>query len=98
MIERVGDAGVVAAVVPLHARRQIALGIISVYLGMTALWTLFIWLTGLTVFDAVAHAMTTIATGGLATVVIPHCRTIDHHEPFLTLEGLRLVHEKNVDD
>ena len=41
---------------------------------------------------------TTIATGGLATVVIPHCRTIDHHEPFLTLEGLRLVHEKNVDD
>jgi len=22
----------------------------------------------------------------------------DHHEPFLTLEGLRLVHGKNVDD
>jgi type III pantothenate kinase len=41
---------------------------------------------------------TTIATGGLATVVIPHCSMIDHHEPFLTLEGLRLVHEKNVDD
>jgi len=41
---------------------------------------------------------TTIATGGLAPVVIPHCRTIDHHEPFLTLEGLRLVHGKNVDD
>jgi type III pantothenate kinase len=40
---------------------------------------------------------TTIATGGLAPVVIPHCRTIDHHEPFLTLEGLRLVHAKNVD-
>ena len=43
-------------------------------------------------------AATTIATGGLAPVVIPHCRTIDHHEPFLTLEGLRLVHGKNVDD
>ncbi len=41
---------------------------------------------------------TSIATGGLAPVVIPHCRTIDHHEPFLTLEGLRLVHGKNVDD
>jgi type III pantothenate kinase len=39
---------------------------------------------------------TTIATGGLAPVVIPHCRTIDHHEPFLTLEGLRLVHGKNL--
>ena len=28
--------------------------------------------------------------------VIPHCTTIDHHEPSLTLEGLRLVFEKNV--
>jgi type III pantothenate kinase len=37
---------------------------------------------------------TTIATGGLAPVVIPHCRTIDHHEPWLTLEGLRLVAER----
>lgn len=40
---------------------------------------------------------TSIATGGLASVVIPHCRSIDHHEPFLTLEGLRLVHGKNMD-
>jgi type III pantothenate kinase len=39
---------------------------------------------------------TVIATGGLAPVVLPHCRTIDHHEPWLTLEGLRLVFEKNV--
>jgi type III pantothenate kinase len=37
-----------------------------------------------------------IATGGLAPVVLPHCQTIDHHEPWLTLEGLRLVFEKNV--
>ena len=36
-----------------------------------------------------------VATGGLAPVVIPHCRTIDHHEPWLTLEGLRLVFDKN---
>jgi type III pantothenate kinase len=40
---------------------------------------------------------TVVATGGLAPVVLPHCRTVDHHEPFLTLEGLRLVHGKNVD-
>ena len=40
---------------------------------------------------------TTVATGGLAPVVVPHCRSVDHHEPFLTLEGLRLVHGKNVD-
>jgi len=38
---------------------------------------------------------TTIATGGLAPVVIPYCSTIEHHEPWLTLEGLRLVYEKN---
>lgn len=37
----------------------------------------------------------TIATGGLAPVVIPHCATIDRHEPWLTLEGLRLVYERN---
>jgi type III pantothenate kinase len=38
---------------------------------------------------------TVVATGGLAPVVIPHCTTIEHHEPFLTLEGLRLVFDKN---
>ena len=38
---------------------------------------------------------TVVATGGLAPVVIPHCTTIDHHEPWLTLEGLRMVFEKN---
>ncbi|MEX0651692.1 MAG: type III pantothenate kinase, partial [Actinomycetota bacterium] len=38
---------------------------------------------------------TTIATGGLAPVVIPHCSSIDRHEPWLTLEGLRLVYERN---
>ena len=43
-----------------------------------------------------AGSATVIATGGLAHVVIPHCHTIDHHEPWLTLEGLRLVFERNV--
>ena len=43
-----------------------------------------------------AGPATVIATGGLAPVVIPHCHTIDHHEPWLTLEGLRLVFERNV--
>jgi type III pantothenate kinase len=44
-----------------------------------------------------APVVTVIATGGLAPVVIPHCRTIDHHEPWLTLEGLRLVHARTVE-
>ncbi|MGH2661424.1 MAG: type III pantothenate kinase [Actinomycetota bacterium] len=40
---------------------------------------------------------TVIATGGLAPMVIAECRSIDHHEPWLTLEGLRLVYEKNAE-
>ena len=40
---------------------------------------------------------TVIATGGLAAVVVEECRTVDHHDPWLTLEGLRMVFEKNVE-
>ena len=36
-----------------------------------------------------------VATGGMATLVAPHCQTIDHVEPLLTLEGLRLIWERN---
>jgi type III pantothenate kinase len=36
-----------------------------------------------------------IATGGLAPIVVPESRTITHHEPDLTLIGLRLVFERN---
>ncbi|MEW6058647.1 MAG: type III pantothenate kinase [Actinomycetota bacterium] len=39
---------------------------------------------------------TVVATGGLAPVVVPHCTGVDHHDEWLTLEGLRLVFEKNV--
>ena len=36
-----------------------------------------------------------IATGGLAGIVVPESRTITHHDPDLTLHGLRLVFERN---
>ena len=36
-----------------------------------------------------------VATGWLAPIVVPESRTITHHEPDLTLIGLRLVFEKN---
>ncbi|WP_250284089.1 type III pantothenate kinase, partial [Frankia sp. CiP1_Cm_nod2] len=36
-----------------------------------------------------------IATGGLASLVIRESETLQHHEPHLTLIGLRLIFEKN---
>jgi hypothetical protein len=36
-----------------------------------------------------------IATGGLADLIYPHASTIECVDPFLTLEGLRLVWERN---
>ncbi len=39
---------------------------------------------------------TVIATGGLAQVVIAESETLQHHEPDLTLVGLRLVYERNM--
>ena len=36
-----------------------------------------------------------IATGGLADLIAPHSRTIGGVDPWLTLDGLRLVWELN---
>jgi type III pantothenate kinase len=36
-----------------------------------------------------------VATGGLASLVVPHSKTIETIDPWLTLEGLRLVWELN---
>jgi type III pantothenate kinase len=36
-----------------------------------------------------------VATGGLADLVAPHARTIERVDPYLTLEGLRLVWDLN---
>ena len=36
-----------------------------------------------------------VATGGLAELIAPHARTVGSIDPFLTLEGLRLVWERN---
>jgi len=46
-------------------------------------------------FQAELGPSTVVATGGLAELIMPHSRTIQHLEPWLTLQGLRIVHERN---
>ncbi len=38
---------------------------------------------------------TVVATGGLAGLIGPYCEAIDHHEPWLTLDGLRIIFARN---
>ena len=51
------------------------------------------------IVDRIRHelgaAAPTVATGGLAELIVPHAATLDRVDPFLTLEGLRLVWERN---
>lgn len=47
--------------------RQISAGICIVFIALTSIWTLALWLAGMTGVEAVVHAMTTIATGGYST-------------------------------
>ncbi len=44
--------------------------------------------------DEIGEA-TVIATGGLAGLIAPHTQSVEHVEPWLTLHGLRIVHERN---
>jgi len=39
--------------------------------------------------------MRAIATGGLAPLFVPHCRTLEAFEELLTLEGLSIIYERN---
>lgn len=39
--------------------------------------------------------VTVVATGGHAEAVLETCETIEHHDPFLTLQGLRLIWDRN---
>jgi type III pantothenate kinase len=40
-------------------------------------------------------AVTVIATGGLAPLVVDECSSVSVHEPWLTLQGLELVFSRN---
>ena len=51
----------------LPRARQIATGIGAIYVGLTAVCALAYWTGGMTGFEAVNHAMATLATGGFST-------------------------------
>ena len=46
---------------------QIAVGIGVIYIGLTLVWWVGLWVLGMSKFDAAVHAMTTIATGGYSS-------------------------------
>ncbi len=46
---------------------QISAGITSIFIVLTVVWAIALWLAGMTGLEAVTHAMTTIATGGYST-------------------------------
>ena len=46
---------------------EVATIIISTYIILTLICGFFYWVFGMTIFDSVSHAMTTIATGGFST-------------------------------
>lgn len=46
---------------------QVITGIAVVYIGLTGICAFLLWIWGMTGFEAVVHAMTTVATGGFST-------------------------------
>ena len=46
-------------------------------------------------YDELGERPRTIATGGLAGLVVPYAEELDEVDEMLTLTGLRLLHEKN---
>jgi type III pantothenate kinase len=40
--------------------------------------------------------VTRVATGGLASTIVPHCSSVSTIDEFLTLEGLRRIYELNI--
>jgi type III pantothenate kinase len=46
--------------------------------------------------EELGQEATVVATGGLAGLIAPLTQRIDHHEPWLTLYGLRIIYERNV--
>ncbi len=62
---------------------QVAGAIGAIYLVLSFVWAMAYWFAGMSGFDAIAHAMTTIATGGFST----YDRSIAHFDSAL-IDGI----------
>lgn len=49
-------------------------------------------------FEKEMGESTVVATGGLSGLIVPFSETIEHHDPWLTLHGLRLIYLRNQSD
>jgi type III pantothenate kinase len=47
--------------------------------------------------EELGEEATAIATGGFASVIVPHCEQIDEVDDLLTLQGLKIIWERNAD-
>lgn len=45
--------------------------------------------------EEMGEEATAVATGGFAPVIVPHCEQIDETDDLLTLQGLRIIWERN---
>jgi len=47
--------------------------------------------------EELGEEATSIATGGFASLIVPHCEQVDEIDDLLTLDGLRIIWERNRD-
>jgi type III pantothenate kinase len=50
------------------------------------------------IVDEMEGSPAVVATGGLASTIVPHCRTVDRVDETLTLDGLRMIYEMNLEE